>query len=439
MKETLAYLNSLLKPNDTIIIGLSGGPDSMCLLDIVLKLKKKINIICAHINHNIREESKEEMVFIQEYCQKKQITLETTVFDKKSDSEDYNELELREKRYKFFGELMNKYDAKYLFTAHHGDDLVETILMRISRGSNLKGYSGFQVEGTKNGIKVIKPLIFVTKEEIQKYNEENNVPFVNDRTNEEDDYTRNRYRHNVLPFLKSENKNIHLKYIKFSNELKKYYDFVESIVEEEINKRYNNKILDITRFNELDKLIQTKIIEYVLDDNYYDNLFLVNDKHVNLILDIINNTKPNLEINLPDNLFIQKEYSQLKISRNKPQRIEYKQIITEETILPNNKTIQIVEESSLTNNYCTRLNSQEIKLPLYVRTRNNGDKMIIKNMTNHKKIKDIFIDCKLTKEQRQNQPIVVDSEDNIIWLPGLKKSKFDKSIEENYDIILWYN
>lgn len=439
MKETLAYLNSLLKPNDTIIIGLSGGPDSMCLLDIVLKLKKKINIICAHINHNIREESKEEMVFIQEYCQKKQITLETTIFDKKSDSEDYNELELREKRYKFFGELMSKYNAKYLFTAHHGDDLVETILMRISRGSNLKGYSGFQVEGNKNGIKVIKPLIFVTKEEIQKYNEENNVPFVNDRTNEEDDYTRNRYRHNVLPFLKSENKNIHLKYIKFSNELKKYYDFVESIIEEEISKRYDNKILDITNFNELDKLIQTKIIEYVLDDNYYDNLFLVNDKHVNLILDIINNTKPNIEINLPDNLFIQKEYRHLKISRNKPQRIEYKQIITEETILPNNKTIQIVKESNLTNNYCTRLNSEEIKLPLYVRTRNNGDKMIIKNMTNYKKIKDIFIDCKLTKEQRQSQPIVVDSEDNIIWLPGLKKSKFDKSIEENYDIILWYN
>ena len=439
MKETLAYLNSLLKPNDTIIIGLSGGPDSMCLLDILLKLKTRVNIICAHINHNIREESKDEMMFITEYCQKKQLTLETTVFDKKSETEDYNELELREKRYKFFGELMNKYNAKYLLTAHHGDDLIETILMRISRGSNLKGYSGFQVEGNKNGIKVIKPLIFVTKEDIQKYNEENNVPFVNDYTNEKDDYTRNRYRHTILPFLKGENKNIHLKYIKFSRELKKYYDFVESLVEEEISKRYNNKVLDITNFSELDKLIQTKIIEFVLDDNYYDNLYLVNDKHVNLILDIINNSKPNIEINLPDNLYIQKQYNKVRIYRNKPQKIEYKQIITEETILPNNHTITIVEQSNLTNNYCTRINSQEIKLPLYVRTRNTGDKMIIKNMNNNKKIKDIFIDCKLTKDERETQPIVVDSNDNIIWLPGLKKSKFDKSIDENYDIILWYN
>ena len=439
MKETIAYLNSLLKNNDTIIIGLSGGPDSMCLLDIVLKLKKKPRIICAHINHNIREESKEELNFITEFCQKKQLTLETTTFDKKSENEDYNELELREKRYKYFGELMKKYNAKYLFTAHHGDDLIETILMRISRGSNLKGYSGFQTESNKNGIEVIKPLIFVTKDEIQKYNEENNITYVNDKTNDSDEYTRNRYRHHVLPFLKKENKNIHLKYLKFSRELKKYYDFVDSIVNEEISRRYDKKILDITEFYKLDKLIQTKIVEYILDDNYYDNLYLVNDKHVNMILDIINNSRPNIEINLPDNLFIQKEYNRLKISRNKPQKIEYKQPIVEETILPNNKKISIVEESNITNNYCTRINSKEIKLPLFVRNRNNGDKMIIKNMETPKKIKDIFIDSKLTKEERDNQPIVVDNENNIIWLPGLKKSKFDKSIDENYDIILWYN
>ena len=439
MKETIAYLNSLLKNNDTIIIGLSGGPDSMCLLDIVLKLKKKPRIICAHINHNIREESKEELNFITEFCQKKQLTLETTTFDKKSENEDYNELELREKRYKYFGELMKKYNAKYLFTAHHGDDLIETILMRISRGSNLKGYSGFQTESNKNGIEVIKPLIFVTKDEIQKYNEENNITYVNDKTNDSDEYTRNRYRHHVLPFLKKENKNIHLKYLKFSRELKKYHDFVDSIVNEEITRRYDKKILDITEFYKLDKLIQTKIVEYILDDNYYDNLYLVNDKHVNMILDIINNSRPNIEINLPDNLFIQKEYNRLKISRNKPQKIEYKQPIVEETILPNNKKISIVEESNITNNYCTRINSKEIKLPLFVRNRNNGDKMIIKNMETPKKIKDIFIDSKLTKEERDNQPIVVDNENNIIWLPGLKKSKFDKSIDENYDIILWYN
>ncbi len=439
MKETIAYLNSLLETDDTIIIGLSGGPDSMCLLDIILKLNKKINVICAHINHNIREASKEEMNFIKGYCQKKCLRLETTTFEKKDKNSNYNELELREKRYKYFEELYKKYNAKYLFTAHHGDDLIETILMRISRGSNLKGYSGFQVESIKNNMKVIKPLIFITKDDINNYNKENNIPFVKDDTNDEDNYTRNRYRHNVLPFLKKENKNVHLKYLKFSRELIKYFEFVDKIINQEIEKRYNKKILDISDYNELDELIQTKIIEYVLDDNYIDNLYLVSDKHVNIILDIIKNPKPNIEINLPDNLCIQKSYNRLKITRTKGNNKEYRIPLEKETILPNGKKITMVDMVKGNSNYCTKISSKEVVLPLYVRTRETGDKMVIKNMNNYKKLKDIYIDSKLTKEERENQPIVVDSSGEIIWIPGLKKSKFDKAITENYDIILWYN
>ncbi|MBQ4030358.1 MAG: tRNA lysidine(34) synthetase TilS [Bacilli bacterium] len=439
MKETIAYLNSLLHTNDTIIIGLSGGPDSMCLLDIILKLNIKLNIICAHINHNIRKESKEELLFIKEYCKNKCLKLETTTFDKKSSIEDYNELELREKRYKYFEELYKKYNAKYLFTAHHGDDLIETILMRISRGSNLKGYSGFQVESIKNGMNVIKPLVFVTKDDINKYNKQNNIPFVNDKTNDEDNYTRNRYRHTVLPFLKKEQKNVHLKYLKFSRELMKYYEFVDKVVNSEIEKRYDKKILDISKFNELDKLIQTKLIEYVLDDNYIDNLYLVSDKHVNIILDIINNPKPNIEINLPDELRIQKSYDKLKITRNKTNNKEFRIPLEKENILPNGKRILITEEPKGNSNYCTKLNSKELVMPLYIRTREQGDKMVIKNMNNYKKLKDIYINAKLSKEERENQPIVVDSSGEIVWLPGLKKSKFDKANAENYDIILWYN
>ena len=439
MKETIAYLNSLLKDNDTIVIGLSGGPDSMCLLDILESLNKNIKIVCAHINHNIREESKEELIFIEDYCKKKNLTLETTTFKKKSATQDYNELELREKRYAFFGKVINKYKAKYLFTAHHGDDLVETILMRMTRGSNLKGYTGFQIETTKDNYKVIKPLIFMTKDDINAYNEENNIPYVTDKTNEEDNYTRNRYRHNILPFLKGENKNIHLKYLKFSRELQKYYNYVDKAVTKEITNRYDKKTLDITEFSRLDKLIQEKVIEYILDDNYIDNLYLVNDKHTNLVLNIINNPKPNIEINLPDNLKITKMYDKLKITRNKKNTSEYKIPITTETNLPNGKKINIIKETDKNSNDFIRLDSKEITLPLYVRNRLTGDKIHIKNMESPKKIKDIFINSKLSKEERDTWPIVVDSKGEIVWIPSLKKSKFDKAKNENYDIILWYN
>ena len=439
MKDTIAYLKSLLKDNDTIVVGLSGGPDSMCLLDILLSLNKNIKIICAHINHNIREESKEELLFIEDYCKKKNLTLETTTFEKKSPTQDYNELELREKRYAFFGKVINKYKGKYLFTAHHGDDLVETVLMRITRGSNLKGYTGFQVETKKDNYKVIKPLIFMTKDDINLYNEENNIPYVTDKTNEEDNYTRNRYRHNILPFLKGENKNIHLKYLKFSRELQKYFNYVDKVVNKEIDKRYHKKRLDIKEFSRLDKLIQEKIIEYILDDNYIDNLYLVNDKHTNMILNIIDNPKPNIEINLPDNLKITKEYDSLTISRSKKSNTDYKIPITAETQLPNGKKINIIKETDKNSNDYIKLNSKEITLPLYVRNRTTGDKIHIKNMNSPKKVKEIFINSKLSKDERDTQPIVVDSKGEIIWIPGLKKSKFDKAKNENYDIILWYN
>ena len=439
MKETIAYLKSLLKEEDTIVIGLSGGPDSMCLLDIIRSLNKNIKIVCAHINHNIRQESFEEQKTIEEFCKENNLIFETTTFDKKSEDQDYNELELREKRYNYFETIIKKYNAKYLFTAHHGDDLVETVLMRISRGSNLKGYTGFQVETKKKNYKVIKPLIFMTKEDINEYNKNNKIPYVLDKTNDEDNYTRNRYRHNVLPFLKSENENIHLKYLKFSRELLTYYEYVDKVINKEIEKRFEKNILDIEGFTRLDKLIQTKIIEYILDDNYIDNLYLVSDKHVNLILNIIDNPKPNIEINLPDNLRITKSYNTLKITRNKKSNQEYNIPIVEETSLPNGKTIRIVKDTENNSNFYIRLNSKELTLPLYVRTRKEGDKMFVKNMDSSKKVKDIFINSKLSKEERDTQPIVTDKEGNIVWLPGLKKSKFDKSKNENYDIILWYN
>ena len=439
MKEALVFLTNILKDKDIVVLGLSGGPDSMCLLDILRHLNKDITIIAVHINHNIRKESIKELDFINDYCKKNNITLETTTFDKKGKDIDYSEAELREKRYNYFETIINKYKANYLLTAHHGDDLIETILMRITRGSDIKGYSGFQTITNKKDYKILKPLVYSTKEEILEYLKDNNIPFVEDKSNESDKYTRNRYRHNILPALKEENKSIHLKYLKFSNELIKYQEYMDRVVDKELSKRFNNNILDITNYESIDSLVLENILKKVLDYNYIDNLYLVSDKHINYILELIKNNKPNISINLPDNLTIKKEYNKLIITRNNNSNEDYNILLEDNTILPNNKTISYIEDIDNNSNYITRLNSKELSLPLFVRNRKEGDKMIVKNMNNAKKIKDIFIDSKLSKSKRDNQPIVVDSKGNIIWLPGLKKSKFDKAKNENYDIILWYN
>ncbi len=438
MLETINYLERLLKPGDSVVIGLSGGKDSMCLLDLLMKLNKKITIIAAHINHNIREESNEEAKIIEKYCKEKNVIFETIKFPKKSNNKDFNESELREKRYDYFEKIINKYQAKYLFTAHHGDDLIETILMRITRGSDIKGYSGFDLVTPKCGYQIIKPLIYTTKEEIDQYNEKNNIPYVEDQTNSSSKYTRNRYRHKVLPFLKQENPQVHLKYLKFNQELQKYYNYVLKETSKEFIKRYENNSLNLDNIDKIDDLILENIIKKLLDIHYPDNLYLVNDKHISMIINIIHNKEPNLSLNLPNGLVVNKRYNELYIRKGIKEKKEYDIEIKKHTALPNNHYIDIIEKSDEKSNYYIRLNSKEIKLPLHARTRKPGDKMVIKNSVGSKKIKDIYIDSKIEPEKRDSEPIVVDSNNTIIWLPGIKKSQFDKANNEEYDIILRY-
>ena len=130
--------------NDKIVIGCSTGPDSMALVDMLLKIRDKYNLylIIAHVNHNVRKESYDEAEFIKNYCASNNIIFESMVIEEYGDDNFHNEA--RNIRYNFFDEVVQKYEAQYLMTAHHGDDLMETILMRIVRGSNLNGYSGFK-------------------------------------------------------------------------------------------------------------------------------------------------------------------------------------------------------------------------------------------------------------------------------------------------------
>ena len=140
MNEVIGLIRNLnIYDRDYVVLACSYGPDSMCLLDILRKLN--INIIVAHVNHNYRKESIVEYSNLEKYCKDNNLIFEGTSISEKviGNREEF----YRNFRYDFFKKILKKYNAKYLFTAHHGDDLVETILMRLSRGSSFKGYGGF--------------------------------------------------------------------------------------------------------------------------------------------------------------------------------------------------------------------------------------------------------------------------------------------------------
>ena len=248
MDKSINYLKKLLNINDVVVVGVSGGPDSMCLLHLLNDIKEelKLKIIVAHMNHKVRKEADVEEEYVRNFA--KDNNLEFELYELKEHIKSNFHSESRIIRYKFFEELVNKYNAKYVMTAHHCDDLMETILMRIGRGSNLKGYSGFEILTNKGNYSIVKPLVFYTKDEIIKYMDNNNYKYYIDYTNNEDDFLRNIYRHNILPKLKEENENIHEKYIKYSKVLLDADNFINNYVNNILNDIYKDNKLNIKLF-----------------------------------------------------------------------------------------------------------------------------------------------------------------------------------------------
>lgn len=443
MIETKQILNFLEKEanidnNDTVVVACSGGPDSMALLNLTIEYrnKKDIKIVCAHVNHNVREASKDEKIFVEEFCKRNNVIFEYMVIEHYGDDNFHNEA--RTIRYNYFEDIVNKYNAKYLFTAHHGDDLIETILMRINRGSTLRGYSGFSRILKLKDYMLVRPLITMTKEEILKYNEENNIDYVTDESNKKDVYTRNRYRKYIVSEIKKEDELAHKKFLKFSNTLQEYSNYIDKITKNKKEEMYINNKLNIDKFNQEEHIIKTNILYNILEELYKDDLMLVTDKHVELLFELIDSNRPNSKLHLPNNLIAIRRYNEVEFTKEDIEDSLYEIELIDQIQLTNGKTIEIVKESDMTNNFICRLDSNEIKLPLYVRNRREGDKIEIKGLNGSKKIKDIFINEKITSDERMLWPIVLDSNENIVWLPGLKKSKFDKTKEEKYDIIIKY-
>lgn len=431
--------NFSFNSGDIIVVGCSTGPDSMALLHMLLSIrtKYKLSLIVAHVNHNVRTESYDEAIFMQKYCEENNIAFESMVIEEYGDDNFHNEA--RNIRYHFFEEVVKKYNANYLMTAHHGDDLMETILMRIVRGSNLNGYSGFKKIVDMGTYKIARPLILYTKVELEEYDKKNNVPYFIDQSNLKDKYTRNRYRKYILPFLKNEDNNVHLKFYKFSETLSDAERFIDRARNNAIKRVINNGVVDIEKFKSEDQFLQKEILYYLLDSFYQDDLILLNNKHIDLIMNLIYSKKVNSFVNLPNDVVAKKSYNVLELvlvtNAITNYEIEFNGYVT----LPNNHVIEKVDSCDSNSNSICRLNSSDVVLPLIVRTRRIGDRIKLKGMIGSRKVKDVFIDKKIKLDERDSWPIVVDSVGKVVWIPGIKKSKFDKKKSEDYDIILKYS
>lgn len=433
MDNCVDFLKKYISNEDIIVLACSGGPDSMCLFDIVKKnIKNKVIVVC--VNHNVRKEALMEFEYVKKYSLDSGCLFEGLTIDA---DRKYSEDDFRNIRYDFFRKVIKKYNATKLLTAHHGDDLIETVLMRIVRGSDLNGYIGIKSVVDKGNYQVLRPLIFVSKDEIIHYNKINNIKYFNDYTNDLDEYTRNRYRHHVLPFLKSENKDVHKKFLRFSNELEKSESFINSIVMKSFDEVVFDNKLKVDSFKELDLFIQVKIIKKMLSDVYKEKLYCVDDNTVNNILDMIHNNNSNSKICLPNGIIGYLNYGSFYLLDDVSSKIELTEL-TDGVVLNNGFSFKFLDASNEKSNFVIRLSLGDVRFPLMVRSRVLGDIISVKGLDGSKKVKDIFIDEKINIEDRNMIPIVTDADNNVIWIPGIKKSKFDREINEKYDIIIKY-
>lgn len=270
--ETITKYN-LIQNGDKIIVGLSGGPDSISLINVLDEIRKdetirlKFEIIAAHINHNIREEAKSDEDYVVKYCKEKNIEVYVLSIDiNKKAKEEKKGLEEtgRNARYEFFEEILIKTKANKIATAHTANDNAETVLMNIIRGSGTSGLKGIRPI-RKN--KFIRPLIETTREKIEKYCEENKLNPRIDKTNFENDYTRNKTRNILIPTIKEQfNPNIIMTINRLSDIISEENEYLENItkqkykeivIEEEIGRKI---VLGLSQFNKQDIVIKKRLI-----------------------------------------------------------------------------------------------------------------------------------------------------------------------------------
>ena len=441
---------NIVKSGDKILVGLSGGPDSVCMLNLLCSIRdeEKIEIAAAHINHMLRGEEADKD---EEYSKKLCESLGVRFFSKRIDINKYaletgksSELAGREARYDFFNEIINKINFNKIATAHNANDQAETILMRIMRGTGLEGLGGIPVE--REG-KYIRPILFMKREEVEQYCKENNLNPHIDATNLERIYSRNKVRLDILPYMKN---NFNPNIVETINRMALLLQDDNEFIEGEVNKAYkdncfereNSIVISKNLFN-IHSAIVTRVIRkalFAINKSNYD----MEMKNIEDIIEL-SNLGTNKRVDLPKDIYAEnvygdiiirkKEYIKNKLSNEltlNKKDILHNEVIFDEYIinfdLVNNKDIKQENDELIKKFDYDKINN------VTIRYRKDGDRITPLGMKGSKKLKDIFIDMKIPKEKRDEIPLI-QFNDEISWIVGIKMSDKFKITKETKHIL----
>lgn len=421
----------LIVPDDRLVVAVSGGIDSMVLLHQLVQLQSRLRLtlIVAHMHHHKRSTADMEAEFVKKTAEKYQLTYERGDYVDTGSGNFHQDA--RDKRYLFFIDIARKHQTGKIVLAHHQDDQVETILMRLVRGSSFLGYAGIPESAQKRGIQVVRPLLGATREDIETYAITYCIPYLEDESNAEDDYTRNRYRHHLIPFLKKENPQFQNKFDQFATYITMAHELIlqeaNDFIAQHIARTDNTRNINLNHFNTLKDIVKIEVCSLLASEVAESPVELTFGQY-QALLEASTSKKPMVEVHLDKHLFAIKSYSTMSLRRERMVSIPFEYQITDlcELILPDGARLSLSRNNSIFNGNTYELwyNDLDFIFPLTVRNRHTGDR--VKTTAGTKKVKDLFIDKKVPHSLRDTLPIIVNPEGEIIWIPGYYHKPYPK-------------
>lgn len=435
MKYLLRH--GMVEPGDTIVVGVSGGPDSMALLHFLWNHKDllKIEVIAAHVNHQLRElDGDQDEEFVADYCRGRQIPYRSIRVDVQSWAKEHGvsvEEAGREIRYKFYRSLLEDHRPGKIATGHHRDDQVETILMRILRGTGLRGLRGMEPVRPDG---IIRPFLAFSKEEILSYCREKEIPYRVDATNFEDLYHRNRIRLQLLPFLNQFNPAVDQALLRLAEQATETENFLQKYIEDAWVRAWNGEGLNVEILEVEDPLIAKRLLMRLVEETW--GPFPLELKHLNIVLGQLKETqRTTWVLNLPDGLRLRRRYQVLVVEPlQTPPRFEpFCYPIGPDRVYGFSRLGWIVKTQWIEGGVFSKKseNIHEILIDydkmekiggsLVLRQRRAGDRFLGEDGSPGKKVKKRLIDRKIPVEKRDVLGCFA-LDPGILWIPGVEKS-----------------
>jgi tRNA(Ile)-lysidine synthase len=426
----------MISEGETILAGLSGGPDSICLLHALHKMKDalKLNITALYIDHGLRpDETGGEIEFCKDICKKLNLPFMQKNIDVKSCAKEQKlniQEAARQLRYRIFDETSYEINARKIALGHTADDQAETLIMRLLRGSGPTGLSGIPpVRGN-----IIRPLIEMGRGEIERFLDAEKIAYIIDSSNLKKDYLRNRIRLSFVPMLKELNPAVIETLSKTAAIFRDEERYFEFIVTKTLMKLITRKTdlrieLFLSPFEIMDKVIMRRVLRRAINET--KGLRGISFIHIEDIIDLVKRGDSGDRLYLPGGMRVIKKYSTILLTSEPPVQLSACTLaVPGDTIL---KEAGVLIKASIIGDQESEVSSQnsglwttfgifdadKLDFPLLVRHRTDGDFFYPFGFGRKRKIQDFFVDQKVPRDERNRIPLIISAND-IIWVVGYR-------------------